>query len=43
MAGQGTAALELLQQIESEPVDIVMAPVGGGGLIRWHWHLQLKP
>ena len=32
MAGQGTAAVELLQQIESE-VDIVMAPVGGGGLI----------
>ena len=32
MAGQGTAALELLEQID-EPVDIVMAPVGGGGLL----------
>ena len=32
IAGQGTAALELLEQID-EPVDIVMAPVGGGGLI----------
>ncbi len=32
IAGQGTAALELLEQIE-EPVDIVMAPVGGGGLL----------
>ena len=32
IAGQGTAALELLQQIE-EPVDIVMAPIGGGGLL----------
>jgi threonine dehydratase len=32
IAGQGTAALELLEQISS-PVDIVMAPVGGGGLI----------
>ena len=42
MAGQGTAALELLEQIE-RAVDIVMAPVGGGGLIRRHWHLQLKP
>ncbi|MDG1310447.1 MAG: pyridoxal-phosphate dependent enzyme [Porticoccaceae bacterium] len=32
IAGQGTAALELLEQISS-PLDIVMAPVGGGGLI----------
>lgn len=32
IAGQGTAALELLEQIE-QPVDIVMAPIGGGGLL----------
>ena len=32
IAGQGTAALELLEQID-EPVDIVMAPIGGGGLL----------
>ena len=32
IAGQGTAAIELLEQVESE-VDVVMAPVGGGGLI----------
>jgi len=31
IAGQGTAALELLEEIEH--LDIVMAPVGGGGLI----------
>ncbi|MGA1793714.1 MAG: pyridoxal-phosphate dependent enzyme [Thermoplasmatota archaeon] len=31
IAGQGTAALELLDEID--PLDIVMAPVGGGGLI----------
>lgn len=31
IAGQGTAALELLNEVPS--LDIVMAPVGGGGLI----------
>ncbi|MGA1820537.1 MAG: pyridoxal-phosphate dependent enzyme [Thermoplasmatota archaeon] len=31
ISGQGTAALELLDEID--PLDIVMAPVGGGGLI----------
>src|SRR5436309_3595999 len=30
MAGQGTAALELLEDLE---VDLVMCPVGGGGLL----------
>ena len=32
IAGQGTAALELLEQVD-KPVDIIMAPVGGGGLL----------
>jgi threonine dehydratase len=32
IAGQGTAALETLSQIE-QPIDILMAPVGGGGLL----------
>jgi threonine dehydratase len=31
IAGQGTAALELLEQ--AGPLDVVIAPVGGGGLI----------
>jgi threonine dehydratase/serine racemase len=31
VAGQGTAALELLQQVER--LDVVIAPVGGGGLM----------
>jgi threonine dehydratase len=31
IAGQATAALELLEEIEK--IDIVMAPVGGGGLM----------
>lgn len=31
IAGQGTAALELLDQVER--LDIVLAPVGGGGLL----------
>ncbi|MEP6881247.1 MAG: pyridoxal-phosphate dependent enzyme, partial [Dokdonella sp.] len=31
IAGQGTAAMELIG--ESAPLDIVIAPVGGGGLI----------
>src|SRR5207244_3391223 len=30
MAGQGTAAIELLEEID---VDLVMCPVGGGGLL----------
>jgi threonine dehydratase len=32
IAGQGTAALELFSQIDN-PADIIMAPVGGGGLL----------
>jgi threonine dehydratase len=32
IAGQGTAALELLAQVD-EPLDLVVAPVGGGGLL----------
>jgi len=32
IAGQGTAALEALQQVEQSP-DILIAPVGGGGLL----------
>lgn len=32
IAGQGTVAMELLQQL-SEPMDAVFVPVGGGGLI----------
>jgi threonine dehydratase len=32
IAGQGTAALELLEQA-GEPLDLVLAPVGGGGLM----------
>ncbi len=31
MAGQGTAALELLEEVPD--LDVVMAPVGGGGLL----------
>jgi threonine dehydratase len=31
MAGQGTAALELLEEIG--PLDLLLAPVGGGGLL----------
>lgn len=31
IAGQGTAALELLEQVED--LDVVLVPVGGGGLI----------
>jgi threonine dehydratase len=31
MAGQGTAALELLK--EARDLDVLMAPIGGGGLI----------
>jgi len=32
IAGQGTAAIEMLKQIE-QPLDIMIAPVGGGGLL----------
>ena len=32
IAGQGTCALELLEQIDGN-LDVVMAPVGGGGLL----------
>ncbi len=32
MAGQGTIAVELLDQLDSEP-DVVIVPVGGGGCI----------
>jgi len=32
ICGQGTAALELLMEVEGE-LDVVMAPVGGGGLV----------
>ncbi|UTA47162.1 pyridoxal-phosphate dependent enzyme [Simiduia sp. 21SJ11W-1] len=32
IAGQGTAALELISQVP-EPLEIIMAPVGGGGLL----------
>jgi threonine dehydratase len=33
MAGQGTVALELLEQTGAEELDAVLVPVGGGGLI----------
>ena len=33
MAGQGTVALELLEQVGSDRLDAVVVPVGGGGLI----------
>ncbi len=36
MAGQGTAALEALSQLESRP-DAVFAPCGGGGLLSGTW------
>jgi threonine dehydratase len=32
MAGQGTIAVEILQQLEAEP-DLVIVPVGGGGCV----------
>lgn len=32
MAGQGTVAVELLQQLP-KGVDVIIVPVGGGGLI----------
>ncbi len=33
MAGQGTVALELLEQVGADRLDAVVVPVGGGGLI----------
>jgi threonine dehydratase len=33
MAGQGTVALELLEQTATAGLDVVLVPVGGGGLI----------
>jgi len=33
VAGQGTAAWELFEQAGPEPLDAVVAPVGGGGLL----------
>ncbi len=33
MAGQGTVALELLEQAAGSRLDVVLVPVGGGGLI----------
>ncbi len=33
VAGQGTIVDELIEQFESEPLDVVIASVGGGGLI----------
>src|SRR3989440_5804305 len=32
MAGQGTAAIELLEEAD---IDLVLCPIGGGGLICW--------
>jgi threonine dehydratase len=32
MAGQGTVALELTEQV-AEPLDVIVVPVGGGGLL----------
>lgn len=33
MAGQGTVAVEVLQQMPGGDVDVCIVPVGGGGLI----------
>ncbi len=35
LAGQGTIALEVIEQMEamSKPLDAVIVPIGGGGLI----------
>lgn len=33
MAGQGTVAVEMLQQIPGGQIDVCIIPVGGGGLI----------
>src|SRR2546429_125111 len=41
MAGQGTAALELFQDVPS--LDALLAPVGGGGLMALRAHLVTEP
>ena len=41
IAGQGTAALELLDQ--AGPLDMVICPVGGGGLARGHGACRARP
>ena len=33
IAGQGTIGLELIEQFEEQPLDAIIIPVGGGGLI----------
>jgi threonine dehydratase len=33
IAGQGTVALEIFEQLEDKSLDIILIPVGGGGLI----------
>ncbi|KAF8823020.1 putative serine racemase [Cardiosporidium cionae] len=33
IAGQGTVALEIMSELSSHPLDAVVVPVGGGGLI----------
>ena len=33
IAGQGTAGLEILEQLDGRPPDAVVVPVGGGGLL----------
>lgn len=33
IAGQGTAALEFFDQVNGEPLDILLTPCGGGGLL----------
>ena len=41
IAGQGTAALELLE--DTPELDVIAAPVGGGGLICWHERGGVRP
>ena len=33
IAGQGTIGLELLEQTAADPLDAIVVPIGGGGLI----------
>ena len=33
IAGQGTIGVELIEQFEEQPLDAIIIPVGGGGLI----------
>ncbi len=33
MAGQGTVALEILEKLDADNIDIAVIPIGGGGLI----------